>query len=65
MFSGGNSKLVLLKSLTAIKPDIKPIADDSTYPSTPVICPENMMFGQLFKRKKESRILGDLIKVFL
>ena len=30
VFSGGNSNFVSLKSLTATKPDINPIADDST-----------------------------------
>ena len=48
VFSGGNFNFLFFKSYAAIMPAINPIADDSTYPSTPVICPARLILGYDF-----------------
>ena len=56
---------MLLNLATAFKPATKPEAIDSTYPSTPVICPAKYIFEFDFRLYVLSNSSGEFINVFL
>ena len=63
--SGGSKHFMLFLSKIIKIDDNNPIADDSTYPSTPVICQAKKNFELVFKFNFELKMSGELINVFL